>query len=56
MIFSTGGYIVIVILELFLAIYLSTRIHKMKSSTAKVIYLGYSALTGLTFSSIFNFF
>lgn len=53
MIFSTGGYIVIVILELFLAIYLSTRIHKMKSSTAKVIYLGYSALTGLTFSSIF---
>lgn len=53
LIFSGVGYIVIIILELGLAIWLSSRIHKMKSSTAKALYLGYSALTGLTLSSIF---
>lgn len=53
LIFSGMGYIIIILLELGLAIWLSTRIHKMKSSTAKAIYLGYSALTGLTLSSVF---
>lgn len=53
LIFSGVGYIVIIILELGLAIWLSSRIHKMKSCTAKALYLGYSALTGLTLSSIF---
>ena len=53
LIFSGIGYIVIFMLEIFLAVWLSTRIHKMKSSTAKMLYLGYSALTGLTFASIF---
>ena len=53
LIFSGIGYIVIFLLEIFLAVWLSTRIHRMKSSTAKALYIGYSALTGLTFSSIF---
>lgn len=52
-IFSGMGYIIIIIAELFLAVWLSTRIRKMKSSTAKVLYIGYSALTGLTLSSVF---
>ena len=53
LIFSGPGYLIIILLELGLAIWLSARIHKMKSSTAKALYLGYSALTGLTLSSIF---
>lgn len=52
-IFSNSGYIIITLLELFLAIWLSARIRKMSSRNAKILYLGYSALTGLTFSSIF---
>ena len=52
-IFSGSTYLVIVLLEFIIAIYLGTRIHKMSESTARVLYLGYSALTGLTFSSIF---
>ncbi len=53
LIFSGGATIVIVILELVCAIWLSVRIHKMQTSTATMLYLGYTALTGLTFSSIF---
>ena len=53
LIFSSGATIIIVILELVCAIWLSVRIHKMQTSTATILYLGYTALTGLTFSSIF---
>lgn len=53
LIFSSGATIIIVILELVCAIWLSVRIHKMQTSTATMLYLGYTALTGLTFSSIF---
>ena len=52
-IFSGVGYIIIIILELVLAIWLTARIRKMASGTAKALYLGYSALTGVTLSSIF---
>lgn len=52
-VFNGPGYIVILLLELFLAIWLSARIHNMSSTKAKILYLSYSALTGLTFSSIF---
>ena len=52
-IFSGSWYWIIFLLEIFLAIFLSARIHKMSSGTAKVLYLGYSALTGLTLGSIF---
>ena len=44
---------IIILLELGLAVWLSTRIRKMQSETAKALYLGYSALTGLTLSSVF---
>jgi len=56
LIFSTGGYWIIAIIEVILAIYLSARIFKMNSSTAKTVYLVYCALTGLTFSSLFIVF
>lgn len=52
-IFSTGAYWIIVILELGTVIFLSARIHKMSSITAKISFIIYSFLTGLTFSSIF---
>lgn len=53
LVFSKIGYITIFLAEIFLAVWLSVRIYRMKSSTAKALYIGYSALTGLTFSSIF---
>ena len=52
-IFSGFGYWIILILEFGIAIWLSTRIRKMSSRLAKVLYLGYSILTGLTLSSVF---
>lgn len=52
-IFGKGAYIFLVIAELFVAIFLSVRITKMQPTTAKVLYLLYTFLTGLTFSSLF---
>ena len=53
LIFNGYGYIIILILEIVLAIWLTTRIRKMDSKLTKILYIGYTALTGLTFSSIF---
>lgn len=53
LIFSGIGYLILIFLELGLAIWLGTRIHKMESTLTKVLYIGYAALTGLTLSSIF---
>lgn len=47
------GYIVILLIEFGLAIFLSARIHKMSSATATFCYLLYSFVTGITFSTIF---
>ena len=52
-IFSVWSYIIIWIAEIVIAIVLSIRIHKMSPTTAKVLYLLYTALTGLTFATIF---
>ena len=52
-IFSGGTYILIVVVELLLVIILSARIAKLKSTTAKILFLLYSFTTGLTFGSIF---
>ncbi len=52
-IFTKGGYWILVILELVIAIFLGVRIHKMKPTTAKICFLLYAFLTGLTFSSLF---
>ena len=51
-----GMYYIIWIVELLVVIILSARIRKMSSMTAKVLFLLYSGLTGLTFSSIFIIF
>ena len=52
-VFSTGGYILFVIVELILVIALSARIAKMSPTTCRIMFLFYSFISGLTFSSIF---
>ena len=52
-IFASPLYIILFILEMVCALFLTIRIYKMSSSTAIVLYIGYCILTGLTFSSIF---
>ena len=52
-IFSTGGYIFFSILEIVLVILLSARIKKMSPTTCRIMFLVYSFVSGLTFSSIF---
>lgn len=52
-IFSNNLYFWLILIELGLVIFLSARLHKMSSMTAKIIFLLYSFVTGLTFSSIF---
>ncbi len=52
-IFSTGFYWVFIIAEFILVIVLSARVMKMKAVTAKICFLLYSFVSGLTFSSIF---
>lgn len=52
-IFSGATYWIIFIVELILASVLTIKIHSMSSGMTKGLYLGYSALTGLTLSSIF---
>ncbi len=51
---SGAGYIVVLLVEFGLAIFLSARIHKMSSAMATFCYLLYSFVTGLTFSTIFG--
>ena len=50
---SGAGYIVVLLVEFGLAIFLSARIHKMSSAMATFCYLLYSFVTGITFSTIF---
>ena len=52
-IFTQGFYLIFLLIELGLAIFLSARIHKMQPTTAKISYLLYTFFSGLTFSSIF---
>lgn len=52
-IFTSGLYWVLAIAELVVVIFLSARIHKMSVTTARITFILYSFLTGLTFSSIF---
>ena len=52
-VFSTGAYIAFAIIELILVIVLSARIKKLKSNTCRAMFLLYSFVSGLTFSSIF---
>ena len=55
-IFNNVGFWIIIILEIVIAIFLSARIAKMSSTTAKILYILYSIITGVTFSAIFIMF
>lgn len=51
--FKNNGFIFTVIAEIIIVIFLTARIRKMSPTTARISFLLYSFLTGLTFSSIF---
>ena len=51
--FSGYTYLIVIILEIVMCIWLSSQIHQMSKERAQILYIGYTALTGLTFSSIF---
>ena len=55
-IFSGGIYFIFAIIEIGLVIFLSARVHKMQPNTAKIVFMLYSIVSGLTFSSIFQYF
>lgn len=52
-IFSGGIYFVFALIEIGLVVFLSARVHKMQPNTAKIVFMLYSIVSGLTFSSIF---
>ncbi len=52
-IFSGSGYLIFLLLELGLVFFLSARVHKMSPNTAKIVFMLYSIVSGVTFSSIF---
>ena len=52
-IFSGNTYIIVAIIELALVIFLSARIMKMSPTTARICFLLYSFITGITFGGIF---
>ena len=52
-IFSGSGYLIFILLELGLVLFLSARVHKMNPNTAKIVFMLYSIVSGVTFSSIF---
>lgn len=52
-IFKNSTYIILAIIELALVIFLSARVKKMNKNTARVFFILYSFVSGLTFTSIF---
>lgn len=52
-VYEGNKWIIFSIIEIALVIFLSARIQKMSSITAKICFVIYSIVTGLTFSSIF---
>ena len=52
-IFGKNIWIFLIIIDFILVMVLSARIRKMKSITAKIMFIVYSFVSGLTFSSIF---
>lgn len=52
-VFETGSYAIFAITELILVIVLSARVRKMKPTTCRVMFILYSFVSGVTFSSIF---
>lgn len=52
-IFGSSAYIIFIILEFVLVLVLSVRVMKMKPTVAKICFMLYAFVSGLTFSSIF---
>ena len=52
-IFSGLGYIIMIIVELGLVIFLSAKIRSMNPTTARICFLLYSFVTGITFGGLF---
>jgi len=52
-IFSSGMYFIFALIEIGLVVFLSARVHKMQPNTAKIVFMLYSIVSGITFSSIF---
>lgn len=52
-IYSTSLYWILAVIEIVLVIVLSARIGKMNITTSRIMFLTYSFVSGLTFSSIF---
>lgn len=50
---KSSMFLVISVIELILVVFFAMRVWKMSKTTATVVYLGYSALNGVTLSSIF---
>lgn len=55
-VFGSWGYVGFVVVEIILVIVLSSKIMKLKPQTAKIMFLVYSFVSGLTFASIFVFY
>lgn len=53
LLFGSGLWIVLLIVELGAVLFLQIRIAKMSAATASMIFLAYSVLNGLTLSSVF---
>ena len=52
-VFASPLFYVLLIVELGLVIFFSSRVHKMSPTSAKICFLLYSFVSGLTFSSVF---
>lgn len=52
-IFSGGTYFIFALIEIGLVVFLSARVYKMQPNTAKIVFMLYSIVSGITFSSIF---
>ncbi len=55
-VFSTGGYIFLVVAEVITVLVLSSMLHRMSPTGAKIGFILYAFLSGLTFSSVFVVF
>ncbi len=51
--FGSYAFLIVIIIEFALVVFLSARITKMKPATAIISFIIYSAVSGLTFSTIF---
>lgn len=52
-IFGSWTFLIVIVIELALVVFLAARIAKMSPTTARIAFILYSFVTGLTFSSVF---